>query len=228
MNRIKKPMGLREILSRSEFVRNLAFYFKSKKRTRKNAIKGSNNKIVNRGRFYKVNKKIFGDNNYVEVDELSALSDVNIMIRGNNNRITIGKSTNINGTLWIEGSNCHITIGNRVTVINASFTVTEDNLAITVGDSCLFSYGIEVRTSDSHSIIDLASKERINRGESIEIGNHVWVGVKTMLLKGVKIGDDSVIGAQSLVTKDVPANSIAAGNPAKVVKSDITWDINQI
>ena len=221
-------MGLRGILSKSELVRNFAFFLKRKRGERKNVIKGNNNKIVNCGRFHKVDKKIVGNNNFIEIKELSALSNVNIMIKGSNNTITIGKLTKLTGTLWIEGNNCNIAIGDNVTVIGASFLVTEDNLSITVGDECLFSYGIEVRTSDSHSIIDLTSNERINRGKSIKIGNHVWVGVKATVLKGVNICNDSVIGAGSLVAKDVPPNSIAAGVPAMVVKSNITWDINQI
>lgn len=55
----------------------------------------------------------------------------------------------------------------------------------------------------------------------IHIGKNVWIGENSRICKGVTIGDNSVIAACSVVTKDVPANSIAAGNPAKVVKTDI-------
>ena len=50
------------------------------------------------------------------------------------------------------------------------------------------------------------------------IGSHVWLGVNATVLKGVSIGDNSVIGAGSVVTRDIPANVIAAGNPCKVIK----------
>ncbi|MEK6936797.1 MAG: acyltransferase [Nanoarchaeota archaeon] len=61
----------------------------------------------------------------------------------------------------------------------------------------------------------------IKQGEekkSIELGNNVWLGNKVTVVAGVKIGDNSIIGANSVVTKDVPANSIAVGSPATVVK----------
>lgn len=55
----------------------------------------------------------------------------------------------------------------------------------------------------------------------IEIGDNVWIGEKVRICKGVKIGEGAVIAADSVVTKDVPSYSIAAGNPAKIVKQDI-------
>lgn len=57
--------------------------------------------------------------------------------------------------------------------------------------------------------------------KEILIGRNVWIGENSRICKGVTIGDNSIVAANSVVTKDVPANSIAAGNPAKIVKSDI-------
>jgi len=53
---------------------------------------------------------------------------------------------------------------------------------------------------------------------AVEIGDHVWIGERVIILKGVTIGDDSIIGAGSVVTKDVSKNVIVAGNPAKYIR----------
>ena len=64
--------------------------------------------------------------------------------------------------------------------------------------------------------------EKRNKGleyaKPIEVGNNVWIGGNVVVLPGVKIGDNSVIGAGSIVTKDIPANVVAVGNPCKVIK----------
>ena len=87
----------------------------------------------------------------------------------------------------------------------------------------MFSSLIEFRTGDSHSIIDVVSKKRINYAQDVIIGNHVWIGAHSKILKGVTIGDNSIIGTNSLVTKNILKNSIAAGIPAKVLKSNVDW-----
>src|SRR5699024_5079704 len=58
----------------------------------------------------------------------------------------------------------------------------------------------------------------------ILIGNHVWLGKQAVVLAGARIGDGSVIGFRSLVTRAVPNNCIAVGSPVKVVRLDITWE----
>ena len=57
----------------------------------------------------------------------------------------------------------------------------------------------------------------------IKIGNHVWIGQGATILKGVTIGNNSIIAAGAIVTKDIPANCIAAGVPARVIKEDVNW-----
>lgn len=62
-------------------------------------------------------------------------------------------------------------------------------------------------------------------GQPVEIGNNVWIGVGTTILKGVTIGDGAIIAAGSVVTKDIPARCLAAGVPAKVIKTDVEWEM---
>ena len=76
--------------------------------------------------------------------------------------------------------------------------------------------------TDAHEIID--SEGKVNEiSKEIKIGNNVLIGNGTIILKGVNIGNDVVIGAGSVVTKDIPSNSLAVGNPARVVKKIEGW-----
>ena len=101
--------------------------------------------------------------------------------------------------------------------------VQENGMVIKVGNDCMFSNTIVVRTSDSHPIYSLSSNERINDPAPVSIGNHVWLAPNSKIMKGVKIGDGAIIGSDTLVTKDVPANALVVGHPARVVKNDIKW-----
>lgn len=222
-------MSIKEILYKSSFIRNLTYKIKLDRANRKKWIQGDNIKIENQGRFYKVTQKVIGNNNTIIIGKYTTVSNARIVIVGNNNTIRLGNGCGFEGgVLWIEGCNNRITLGDRVKVMDASFAAIEDNQSITVGDDSLFSYQVEVRTSDSHSIIDTESNKRINKPQSILIGKHVWVGAMVSILKGVTLGDNSIVGTRSIVTKDVPPNTVAAGIPAKVIKTNVNWSYDHI
>jgi len=80
---------------------------------------------------------------------------------------------------------------------------------------------VYIRDNDGH-YLSKNGKEVVPK--EIKIGNNVWIGRDSTVLKGVTIGNNVVIGAKSVVTKDIPSNCIAAGNPAKVIyKVKIIW-----
>jgi maltose O-acetyltransferase len=83
---------------------------------------------------------------------------------------------------------------------------------ITIGDDFLTAAGLTMNTA-THDAVTLEPS-----GEQIRIGNRVWCGMNVTILAGVTIGDDVVLGAGSVVTTDIPANSIAVGVPAKKIK----------
>ncbi len=89
-------------------------------------------------------------------------------------------------------------------------------LDIRIGDSCMFANGAFVTDSDWHGIYDRSLS--VGTSAPVRLGNNVWVGDSAIISKGVSIGENSIIGAGSVVIRDVPANVIAAGNPAVVVK----------
>lgn len=173
--------------------------------------------------------KIAGENNQLIIGQCH-INNVVINITGKNNKLVIEKGTIFveGGRIRIEDSNNSLIIKENNIVINAFFSLADKDTSITLGKNCLISSNVTFRTSDSHSIIDLENNQRINPGKSIDIGQHVWIGNGVTVLKGVTIQHDSIIGTQSMVTKDIPNNSIAVGFPAKVVKQNVTWDTNRI
>lgn len=89
---------------------------------------------------------------------------------------------------------------------------------ITIGHNVAISENFTIWDSDAHQMMN--GREPT---QPIVIGDKVWIGTNVTVLKGVKIGDGCVIAAGSLVTKDVPANCLAAGVPAKVIKENVSW-----
>jgi acetyltransferase-like isoleucine patch superfamily enzyme len=87
---------------------------------------------------------------------------------------------------------------------------------VTIGNDCMLANGAYITDSDWHGLYD-----RVGPGKSapVMIGDNVWIGDRAVVCKGVSIGDNSVIGAGAVVVDDVPANVVAAGNPARVVKA---------
>ena len=109
----------------------------------------------------------------------------------------------------------NITIGNDV-YINFGCTIL-DCAQVTIGNNTLIGPNVSMYSAN-HS---LDAKERITGGlipKEIHVGNRVWVGGNSILLAGVNIGDDAVIGAGSVVTHDIPSGVVAAGNPCRVIR----------
>lgn len=116
------------------------------------------------------------------------------------------------------GQNAKLSIGNSF--INREVKVL-CNKSISIGDGCVIAMGAVIRDNDGgqHQILS----DNYKNQKPVIIGNHVWVGENSMILKGVTIGDGAVIAASSLVSKDVPAHCLVAGNPAKVIRENVNW-----
>jgi acetyltransferase-like isoleucine patch superfamily enzyme len=102
----------------------------------------------------------------------------------------------------------HVLIMNGVRISSAS--------SVTIADSCMLANNCYLNDSDWHDIHDRSSMPGASAPIVLERG--AWIGDSAIVCKGVRIGENSIIGAGSVVTRNVPANVIAAGNPARVVK----------
>ena len=170
-----------------------------------------------------------GKRNIIEVENGCTLRNCSIQIKGNCNTVKIGKEVRaINADICIEDDGNTIKIGNKTKLLGRIHLACIEGTQISIGDDCLCSSDIVVRTGDSHSILDKTGN-RINPSKSVSIGNHVWIGHNVMLNKGTKIGSNSVVGTGAIVTKPFDENGvILAGIPAKIVKNEINWDIARL
>jgi len=197
-----------------------------------NFIKTKYQKIKNKleivGKLRKNKIKISGNNNILYIGKNSLLRDSNIFIKGNNNIIYIGDNCVVNNTsIILDNEGSEIRIGNKTSIAKIQI-VSLEPYKIEIGEDCMLSYDIEIRNTDSHKIYDKNTNERINEGSSINIGNHVWLGMRAVILKGVNIGHNSIVAAGSIVTKDVKANTIVSGNPAKQIKENVYWTREEV
>lgn len=151
-------------------------------------------------------------------------------INGDNNKILIQKGVRYNkGSLWFEDSYGTILISENTSIESAHLAVTGIGKKIEIGKDCMFSSDIEIRTGDSHSIINNITGQRINIEKDVIIGNHVWIGSNVSVLKGSIIGNNSIVGTRSLVSGEfTESNVILAGVPARIVKSQINWNRERI
>ena len=94
---------------------------------------------------------------------------------------------------------------------------------ITIGEDVIIAPEVIIRDSDQHQIIDSERKEASPMSAPITIGDHVWIGTRAIILKGVSIGNNVIVAAGSVVTHDVPDHCLVAGVPAKVIKTGIDW-----
>ncbi len=171
-------------------------------------ILGKKSKIINRGRCY------FG---YVWPHP-RYIAYSSLLTMGNNSKFII------NGDYFYIVSGCHISINDNALLKLGKGYIHEDSIIdcskkIEIGNDVIISKEAIIRDSDSHHIISYKHEST----QPIKIGNHVWIGIRATILKGVTIGDGAIIAAGAVVTKDVPKKCIVAGVPAKVIKKNIEW-----
>lgn len=106
--------------------------------------------------------------------------------------------------------NAEISIGKNCGFSGASICA---ETGITIGDNVRIGANSTVTDTDWHS-----DDNRVGHPKPVTIHDHAWIGTSVIILKGVEIGENSLIGAGSVVTKSIPANCIAAGNPAQVIR----------
>lgn len=149
-----------------------------------------------------------GNNCVIDIKGITVCSSTFFMTMAHNTTLRMGRDHRMQGLVGIE-------------MLEAS--------TVEIGDYCLWS-DCRVWTSDMHSVIDLNSGKRTNFARDISIGSRVWLGWQSLILKGSKIGDGSVVSARSVVTRSSGSapNSLLSGNPARTIKTGVSWDIDRL
>lgn len=151
--------------------------------------------------------------------------------------LSIGKDCIVSGSFVFESSLGKITIGDHTYIGGGTFI---SRSSIEIGDNVTIAWGGTVYDHDSHSLDFMKRRKDIDdelddirngrnfiankdwsdvNSKPIKICNDAWIGMNVIILKGVTVGEGAIVGAGSVVTKDVPAWTVVAGNPARVVKS---------
>ncbi len=161
----------------------------------------------------------------------SRFAEIRIQDGSTASDIVIGNSVMLHGRLI---SQCHgkIVLGDFVNIRQG--TIIGSACAVNIGVGTIISNDVTIMDNNNHPTCPVARKMMVRSGwgsaswnwrhsdaKPIEIGNNVWIGQFARVGKGVTIGENSIIAANSVVVHDVPPNSVVAGNPAKVVKSEI-------
>lgn len=127
----------------------------------------------------------------------------------------LGEGAFIKPPLFVDyGEN--ITVGAR-TFVNYNLTAL-DVAPIRIGADCQIGPNVQLLTP-THPVAAQPRRDKLEAAEPITIGDNVWLGGGVIVLPGVTIGDNTVVGAGGVVTKDLPANVVAVGNPARVIRS---------
>ena len=156
-------------------------------------------------------------------------SDAPTKLRTRKTEITLADNAQLTlhgDVILYEGVGIRVTEGAQLSIgdhtyINRSASI-DCTQEITIGDYCAISDNVQILDSDFHPIPNNSNTSTMSK--PVHIGNHVWIGRSAIILKGVTIGDGAIVGAGSVVTRDVPARCLVAGNPARVIKENVEWE----
>ena len=177
---------------------------------------------------------------YMDIDKsvvMQTTFNIRQDIMGEHPRLTIAKDCIIGGSFVFESSEGKVTIGEHTYIGGSTFI---SRSSITIGSNVTIDWGCTIYDHDSHSLNYMERRKDISdelddirngrnfiahknwdvvNSKPITICDDAWIGMNCIILKGVTIGEGAIVGAGSVVTKDVPAWTVVAGNPAKVVKT---------
>ena len=203
-----------------------ARWFKEKTTVVKTWFKGTKgNQIVTGSSVLKKSGiRFFGKNNTIRLQKTD-MYNTTVFLRGNGHALIVDENAKIYNThIKIIGNGNTVHIGAGSSFGGGEIICGGNGITITVGKNCVFAEGVDIWSTDTHSVTQ--DGQLVNVPKSICIGDHVWAGKDVAILKGVTIGDSAVIGMRSLVTHDLGEKTLNLGSPAKTIRENIDWSLN--
>lgn len=127
----------------------------------------------------------------------------------------VGPNTYVQPPFYANWGGAHVHFGEWV-YANFNLTLVDDG-HIYIGDHTMIGPNVTIATA-GHPILPELREKEMQYNVDVKIGRNVWIGAGAIIVPGVTIGDNTVIGAGSVVTKDIPANVVAVGNPCRVMR----------
>lgn len=167
-----------------------------------------------------------GANNVARVHADAHVRSLQVDFNGNDGTFELGANPKRRGfaAQVRVGQDATVRLGDGISATAKVIISAVEGVTVEIGEDTMFASGNQVRADDGHPIFDVRTGQRINVARSIRIGAHSWLGWGVIVLGGVEIGDGTVVGANSIVTRSLPNNVIAVGSPAEVIRKDIAWE----
>lgn len=170
------------------------------------SIKGTGNKIIVSDKAHFNSSKIIidADNAVLEFADSPDIINLSVFVRnGNGQRLKWGKGTTITGG-YIE--------------------LCESNASVNIGCDCMIGWHVSIVATDFHAVLDRNTGTVLNGPGHVVIGDNCWLGHGVRLLKNAKIPNNTIVGAETVVTKKFSEEwTVLGGNPAHIVKREVTW-----
>ena len=172
----------------------------------------------------------YGKNNKVVIhkNNLNKFKNSTVLLSGESTFLLKGQAIYISNMCFsTHTENCSIELGKNILMQGGTIILSQEpGQSVKIGNNSIFAPHLYIRSSDAHALYDKDSKKILNKFENIVIGDNVWCGYHTTILKGAEIADNTVVASNTLVNKKFKENYILlAGMPARILKRNICWDI---
>ncbi len=180
------------------------------------------NLIFNHGQLDPGSVKIrfSGKGNIVFIPQGVEIKNTHVDFRSSNGIVFLG-SNHLRARVMV-GHGSVVYVGAQTTFTSACQITAAEGRDVLIGERCTIAENVYITNTDGHPIFD-EDGTRINPGRDIFIGESVWIGRNVQILKGARVHSGSVIGANSILTKAVPANSLSVGAPARILRRNISF-----